>query len=331
MCIRDSADETDVSRGDVLAPPQARPEMSDQFAAHLLWMSDDELLPGRQYLIKIGAKTVPASITELKHKIDVNTLEHLAAKTLQLNEVGFGNFSTAEPIAFDPYAVNRDTGAFIVIDRFTNGTVGAGMIEFGLRRATNVHWQALDVNKEARARIKGQSPAILWFTGLSGSGKSTIANIVEKKLLALGRHTYMLDGDNVRHGLNRDLGFTDADRVENIRRVGEAAKLFVDAGLIVLVSFISPFRSERRTARELVGPGEFLEVFVDAPLDVCMARDPKGLYKRAKAGEIKHFTGLDSPYEAPDNAEIHLRTATLSAEDAADVVVEQIQRSGVVH
>jgi bifunctional enzyme CysN/CysC len=325
------ADEIDISRGDLLAPPDARPEMSDQFAAHVLWMAEEELLPGRQYLIKIGSKTVPASVTELKHKIDVNNLDHHAAKTLQLNEVGFGNFSTTEPIAFDPYAVNRDTGAFIVIDRFTNGTVGAGMIDFGLRRATNVHWQALDVNKEARARIKGQSAAILWFTGLSGSGKSTIANIVEKKLLVLGRHTYMLDGDNVRHGLNRDLGFTDADRVENIRRVAEAARLFVDAGLIVLVSFISPFRSERRTARELVGKGEFLEVFVDAPLEVCIERDPKGLYKRAQAGEIKHFTGISSPYEAPEHAEIHLKTATLSAEDAADLVIEQIRKAGIVH
>jgi bifunctional enzyme CysN/CysC len=325
------ADEIDISRGDVLAPPDARPEMSDQFAAHLLWMAEDELLPGRQYLIKIGTKSVPASITELKHKIDVNNLDHHAAKTLHLNEVGFCNLSTTEPIAFDPYTANRDTGAFIVIDRFTNGTVGAGMIEFGLRRATNVHWQALDVNKNARATLKGQSPAILWFTGLSGSGKSTIANIVEKKLLAMGRHTYMLDGDNVRHGLNRDLGFTDADRVENIRRVAEAAKLFVDAGLIVLVSFISPFRSERRTARELVTPGEFLEVFVDAPLEVCIARDPKGLYKRAQAGEIKHFTGISSPYEAPEHAEIHLETATLSAEDAADRVIEEIRKAGIVH
>ena len=324
------ADEIDVSRGDVLAPPNARPELSDQFAAHLLWMAEDELLPGRQYLIKIGSKTVSASITELKHKIDVNTLDHLAAKTLHLNEVGFGNLSTTEPIAFDPYLSNRDTGAFIVIDRFTNGTVGAGMIEFGLRRATNVHWQALDVNKDLRAHLKGQSPAVLWFTGLSGSGKSTIANIVEKKLLALGRHTYMLDGDNVRHGLNRDLGFTDADRVENIRRVAEAAKLFVDAGLIVLVSFISPFRSERRTARELVQRGEFLEVFVDAPIEVCMARDPKGLYKRARAGEIKHFTGIDSPYEPPEHPEIHLHTATLSAEDAADRIIDQIRKAGII-
>jgi len=325
------ADEIDISRGDVLVPPEARPEVSDQFAAHLLWMAEEELLPGRQYLIKIGTKSVPASVTELKHKVDVNNLEHLAAKTLHLNEVGFCNFSTTEPIAFDPYAENRDTGAFILIDRFTNGTVGAGMIEFGLRRATNVHWQALDVNKEARAKLKGQSPAILWFTGLSGSGKSTIANIVEKKLHSLGRHTYMLDGDNVRHGLNRDLGFTDADRVENIRRVAEAAKLFVDAGLIVLVSFISPFRSERRTARELVKQGEFLEVFVDAPLEVCMARDPKGLYKKARRGEIKHFTGISSPYEAPEHAEIHLETATLSAEDAADRVIEQIRKAGIVH
>jgi bifunctional enzyme CysN/CysC len=324
------ADEIDISRGDVLAPPDARPEMSDQFAAHLLWMAEEELLPGRQYLVKIGTKTVPASITELKHKIDVNNLDHLAAKTLQLNEVGFCNLSTTEPIAFDPYVANRDTGAFIVIDRFTNGTVGAGMIAFGLRRATNVHWQALDVGKEARSQQKGQRPAILWFTGLSGSGKSTIANIVERKLLALGRHTYLLDGDNVRHGLNRDLGFTDADRVENIRRVAEAAKLFVDAGLIVLVSFISPFRSERRTARELVGKGEFLEVFVDAPIEVCMARDPKGLYKRAQAGEIKHFTGISSPYEPPEHAEIHLETASLSAEAAADRVIDHMRKAGVL-
>ncbi|MBI1212330.1 MAG: sulfate adenylyltransferase subunit CysN [Alphaproteobacteria bacterium] len=324
------AEEIDVSRGDLLVPPSDRPEVSDQFAAHMLWMAEDELLPGRQYLLKIGTRTVPASITELKHKIDVNNLEHFAAKTLHLNEVGFCNFSTTEPIAFDPYTENRDTGAFIVIDRFTNGTVGAGMIEFGLRRATNVHWQALDVNKEARAELKGQRPAILWFTGLSGSGKSTIANIVEQKLHAMGRHTYMLDGDNVRHGLNRDLGFTDADRVENIRRVAEAAKLFVDAGLIVLVSFISPFRSERRTARELVKPGEFLEVFVDAPLEVCMERDPKGLYKRAQAGEIKHFTGISSPYEAPDQPEIHLETATMPPEDAADRVIDLIRQAGVI-
>ncbi|MCE9522478.1 MAG: adenylyl-sulfate kinase, partial [Alphaproteobacteria bacterium] len=253
-----------------------------------------------------------------------------AAKTLQLNEVGYCNFSTTSPIAFDPYAENRETGGFIVIDRFTNGTVGAGMIEFGLRRATNVHWQALDVNKEARASLKGQRPSVLWFTGLSGSGKSTIANIVEKKLLLAGRHTYMLDGDNVRHGLNRDLGFTDADRVENIRRVAETAKLFVDAGLIVLVSFISPFRSERRTARELVRKDEFLEVYVDTPIEVCMARDPKGLYKRAKAGEIKNFTGLDSPYEAPENPEIHVNTVDLSPEAAADAIIARLRDARIV-
>jgi bifunctional enzyme CysN/CysC len=324
------ADEVDISRGDVLATPGDRPEVSDQFAAHLLWMAEEELLPGRQYLIKIGAKSVPASITELKHKIDVNSLEKHAAKTLQLNEVGFCNFSTASAIAFDAYTDNRDTGGFIVIDRFTNATVGAGMIEFGLRRATNVHWQALDVDRKARAELKGQKPAVLWFTGLSGSGKSTIANIVEKKLLAMGRHTYLLDGDNVRHGLNRDLGFTDADRVENIRRVAEAAKLFVDAGLIVLVSFISPFRSERRSARELVAKDEFLEVFVDTPIEVCMTRDPKGLYKRAKAGEIKNFTGLDSPYEPPENAEIRVNTVDLSPEDAADQIIARLKAAGVV-
>ena len=323
-------DEIDISRGDVLAAPSARPEFADQFAAHLLWMAEEELLPGRQYLIKIGAKTVPASVTELKHKIDVNSLENFAAKTLQLNEVGFCNFSTTTPIAFDPYADNRETGGFIVIDRFTNGTVGAGMIDFGLRRATNVHLQALDVNKTARAALKGQKPVILWFTGLSGSGKSTIANIVEKKLHVLGQHTYMLDGDNVRHGLNRDLGFTDADRVENIRRVAEAAKLFVDAGLIVLVSFISPFRSERRTAREIVGQGEFLEVFVDTPIEVCMARDPKGLYKRAQAGEIKNFTGIDSPYEVPEAPEIHVRTVNVTAEDAADQIVARLRAAKII-
>ena len=273
------ADEVDVSRGDILAVPTARPEVSDQFAAHLLWMAEEELLPGRQYLLKIGARTIPASVTDLKHKVEVNTLEHLAGKTLALNEVGYCNISTAQPIAFDSYRDNRDTGGFILIDRFTNATVAAGMIDFGLRRATNVHWQALDVNKVSRAETKGQKPAILWFTGLSGSGKSTIANLVERTLFAQGRHTYLLDGDNVRHGLNRDLGFTDADRVENIRRVAEAARLFVDAGLIVLVSFISPFRSERRMARELFAPGEFMEVFVDTPIEVCMTRDPKGLYR----------------------------------------------------
>jgi bifunctional enzyme CysN/CysC len=296
-------DEVDISRGDVLADPHARPIVSDQFAAHLLWMADEELLPGRQYLLKLGTATVPAQVSGLKHKVDVNSLDHHAAATLALNEVGYVNFALTQALAFDAYRDNRDTGGFILIDRFTNATVGAGMIDFSLMRATNVHWQALDVNKEARAKLKGQKPAVLWFTGLSGSGKSTIANLVEKALAAAGKHTYLLDGDNVRHGLNKDLGFTDADRVENIRRIGEAARLFVDAGLIVLTAFISPFRSERRMARELLGEGEFLEVFVDTPIEICMQRDPKGLYEKAKAGKIKNFTGIDSPYEAPERAE----------------------------
>ena len=313
-------DEVDVSRGDVLSAPGSRPEVSDQFAAHLLWMAEEEMLPGRPYLIKLATTTASGAITSLKHKTDVNTLEHLAGRTLHLNEVGYINLSLSQPIAFDPYTDNRDMGGFIVIDRYTNATVGAGMIDFGLRRATNVHWQALDVNKDVRAAQKGQKPAVLWFTGLSGSGKSTIANLVEGKLHSNGRHTYLLDGDNVRHGLNRDLGFTDADRVENIRRVAETSKLFVDAGLIVLVSFISPFRSERRMARELLGPGEFIEVFVDTPLEVCMARDPKGLYVKAKAGEIRNFTGIDSPYELPETAEITIKTV----EDEPAVHAERI-------
>jgi bifunctional enzyme CysN/CysC len=319
------SDEVDISRGDVLCDPHARPDVSDQFAAHLLWMAEEELLPGRQYLLKLATGTVPATVSSLKHRVDVNTLEHMASKTLALNEVGYCNFSLSQPLAFDPYRDNRDMGGFILIDRFTNATVGAGMIDFGLRRATNVHWQALDVNKQARAGMKSQKATILWFTGLSGSGKSTIANLVEKALVAEGRHTYLLDGDNVRHGLNRDLGFTDADRVENIRRVGETAKLFLDAGLIVLVSFISPFRSERRMARELVGEGEFVEVFVDTPLDVCMTRDPKGLYEKARAGAIKNFTGIDSPYEAPQGAEITLATVDAPAETQAERILSYLR------
>ncbi|HWU26496.1 MAG TPA: sulfate adenylyltransferase subunit CysN [Rhizomicrobium sp.] len=324
------ADEIDISRGDVLSTPSARPEVSDQFAAHILWMAEEQMLPGRPYLLKIGTATVPASVTELKHKVDVNTLDHLAGKTLALNEVGYANVSTSQPIAFDPYAENRDTGAFILIDRFTNATIAAGMIDFGLRRATNVHWQALDVNKVLRAESKGQKPAVLWFTGLSGSGKSTIANLVERTLFAQGRHTYLLDGDNVRHGLNRDLGFTDVDRVENIRRVAEAARLFVDAGLIVLVSFISPFRSERRLARELLVPGEFIEIFVDTPLDVCIARDPKGLYAKAQHGEIKHFTGIDSPYEPPDAPEITLKTVGYDPAALAEEIVAYLRHAKIV-
>ncbi|HEY4113243.1 MAG TPA: sulfate adenylyltransferase subunit CysN [Rhizomicrobium sp.] len=324
------ADEIDISRGDVICAPTARPEVSDQFAAHVLWMTDDEMLPGRQYLLKVGTSTVSATISELKHKVDVNSLDHLAAKTLQLNEVGYLNISTAHPIAFDPYTENRDTGGFILIDRFTNATAGAGMIDFGLRRATNVHWQALSVDKRLRARLKGQSPAVLWFTGLSGSGKSTIANLVEKALLKDGRHTYLLDGDNVRHGLNRDLGFTDADRVENIRRVAEAARLFVDAGEIVLVSFISPFRGERRMARELLEKGEFIEVFVDTPIEICMQRDPKGLYQKAAAGEIKNFTGIDSPYEGPENPELTLHTVETTPEELANKILGYLRENGYI-
>ncbi len=322
------ADEIDASRGDVVCAAGARPEVSDQFAANLLWMAEEEMLPGRPYMLKIGAHTIPAQITELKHKTDVNTLSHAAGKTLHLNEVGYANLSLSQPIAFDPYRENRDTGGFILIDRFSNATVGAGMIDFGLRRATNVHWQALDVSKSARAALKGQKPAVLWFTGLSGSGKSTVANLVERALHAEGKHTYMLDGDNVRHGLNRDLGFTDADRVENIRRVAETAKLFVDAGLIVLVSFISPFRSERRMARELLQAGEFIEVFVDTPLEVCIQRDPKGLYKKAQSGAIKHFTGIDSPYEVPENPELTLKTAEGDPTSHASAIVGYLRSGG---
>ena len=324
------ADEIDVARGDVLAKPESRPEVVDQFAAHVLWMSEDAMLPGRSYLLRIGTKYVPARITNLKHKVDVNTLEHIAAKTLGLNEIGLCNIATATPVAFDPYEENRETGAFILVDRFTNATAGAGMITFGLRRATNIHRQDLLIDKASRSRLNAHKPVILWFTGLSGSGKSTIANIVERELHARGVHTYMLDGDNVRHGLNRDLGFTDADRVENIRRVGEVARLFVDAGLIVLCSFISPFRAERRMVRELVSGEEFIEVFVDTPIEECMKRDPKGLYARAKEGKIKNFTGIDSPYEAPENPEVVVNTADGTAEEAARRVLDALNLRGII-
>jgi bifunctional enzyme CysN/CysC len=322
-------DEIDISSGDLLVPPSGRSEVSDQFAAHVLWMAEEELLPGRQYLLKCAAKTVPAQVTALEHKIDVNTFAHLAAKTLRLNEVGSANFALTEPIAFDTYAESRDTGGFILIDRFTNHTVAAGMIDVGLRRS-DVHPQALAVDQAVRAGIKGQKPVVVWFTGLSGSGKSTIANLVERALVAEGRHTYLLDGDNVRYGLNRDLGFTDADRVENVRRMGEVARLFVDAGLIVLVAIISPFRSERDTARELVGREQFLEIFVHAPLDVCVARDPKGLYRKAKAGEIENFTGIDSAYEVPESAELTLDTAGADAAEHAREVVRLLRRRGYI-
>jgi bifunctional enzyme CysN/CysC len=315
------SDEIDISRGDVLAARDARPEVTDQFAANLVWMHEDALLPGRSYLLKCGTKTVSATISDLKYKIDINSFEHLAAKDLKLNEVAVVNVSLNEAIAVDPYAENRETGAFILIDRFSNATVGAGMISFGLRRATNVHWQAVDVTRAAHSALKGQVPKVAWFTGLSGSGKSTIANIVEKKLHALGKHTFLLDGDNVRHGLNKDLGFSDTDRVENIRRVGEVAKLMTDAGLIVLVSFISPFRAEREMARGLVGEGEFLEIFVDTPLTACEARDTKGLYAKARAGTLQNFTGIDSPYEVPDAPDVRIDTTIETAEDSAERVV----------
>ena len=322
------ADEIDISRGDVICGGQAPSLISDQFAAHILWMSEDAMLPGRQYYMKVHNKLVSASISDLKHKVNVNTLEQQAGKTLELNEVGVCNLSLDQQIAYDPYKENRQTGSFILIDRRTNETIGVGMLDFSLRRAQNVVWQEMKVDQEARANLKHQKPAVLWFTGLSGSGKSTIANLVEQKLYDRGRHTTTLDGDNVRHGLNKDLGFTDADRVENIRRVGEAAKLMVDAGLLVLVSFISPFISERRLARRLVDDGEFIEVFVNTPLELCESRDPKGLYKKARAGEIKNFTGIDSAYEAPEAPEIEIKTADLSAEEAADQIIAYLDARG---
>ncbi|HEU4602554.1 MAG TPA: sulfate adenylyltransferase subunit CysN [Steroidobacteraceae bacterium] len=324
-------DEIDVSRGDVLSTTTSPPAVADQFQATIVWMHDEPMLPGRPYLLKIGTRTVTASITTPKYKVNVNTLEHLAAKQLDLNEIGVCNISLDRAIAFDPYTDNREMGGFILIDKLSNDTVGAGLLSFALRRAENIHWQALDVNKHARAALKGQRACVLWFTGLSGAGKSTVANLVEKRLHALGRHTYTLDGDNIRHGLNKDLGFTDADRVENIRRVAEVTKLMVDAGLIVLVSFISPFRSERRLARELVQPGEFFEVFVDTPLEEAEKRDPKGLYKKARGGQLKNFTGIDSPYEAPENPEIHLHTALLSPEDAAEQILQTLRQAGMLY
>ncbi|MEW6597204.1 MAG: sulfate adenylyltransferase subunit CysN [Pseudomonadota bacterium] len=324
------ADEIDCSRGDVIAAADAPPEVADQFEATLVWMADEELLPGRPYWLKLGAKLVAAQVTHIKHKINVNSLEHLAAKTLGLNEIAVVTLSLDQSIPFDAYDDVRDLGGFILIDRLSNATVAAGMIRFALRRAHNIHWQALDVSRESRAESLGQKPAVLWFTGLSGAGKSTIANIVEKKLHALGKHTYVLDGDNVRHGLNRDLGFTDADRVENIRRVAEVAKLMADAGLIVLVSFISPFRAERDMARKLMVEGEFIEVFVDTPLAVAEARDVKGLYKKARTGELQHFTGINSPYEAPESPEIRIDTGVSAPEQGADAILALLETRGVV-
>ncbi len=316
--------ELDISRGDMLVTPGQTPEYSDQFQARLVWMSDQPAHPGRSYLLKIGTQTLPATITGLKHKTDVNTLEKLAATHLELNEIGTVTIATDSPVSFDPYAANRLTGGFILIERISNATLGAGVIDFGLRRAENLTYQHFDVNREVRARSLGQKAKIVWFTGLSGSGKSTIANLVEKRLTAKGKHVYVLDGDNVRHGLNKDLGFTDTDRIENIRRVAEVARLMADAGLIVMVSFISPFRNERRLAREIAGDVDFVEVFVDTPLDVCEARDPKGLYAKARAGLIKNFTGLDSAFERPERADITLDGADSDPARLAERLYEQV-------
>ncbi|CAM5400982.1 sulfate adenylyltransferase subunit CysN [Thauera mechernichensis] len=324
------ADEIDISRGDVISTVEAPAEVADQFETTLVWMHDEPMLPGRPYLLKIGAKTVAATITDIKYQVNVNTLEHVAAKKLELNAIGVCNISLDRPIAFDAYRDNRDTGGFILVNRLSNNTVGAGLLHFALRRAHNIHLQHVDVNKVARATQKHQKSCVLWFTGLSGAGKSSIANLVEKKLHALGHHTYLLDGDNVRHGLNKDLGFTDADRVENIRRVAEVAKLMVDAGLIVLTAFISPFKSERRMARSLMGDDEFIEIFVNTPLEIAEQRDVKGLYKKARRGELKNFTGIDSPYEAPENPELRLTTPQLSLDAAADAVIATLRLRGVI-
>jgi len=323
-------DEIDVSRGDVIAGADRTPGISDQFQATVIWMHEEPMLPGRTYLMKIGTRTVGASITSQRYKLNVNTLEHLAAKQLELNEIGVCNLSLDQPVPYDPYDQNRDTGGFVLIDRLTNDTLGAGLIHFALRRSGNIHWQALDVNKGARARLKGQRACVLWFTGLSGAGKSTIANLIERRLFALGRHTYILDGDNLRHGLNKDLGFTDADRVENIRRVAEVARVMVDAGLIVIVSFISPFRAERRMAREMMAAGEFFEVFVDTPLAEAERRDSKGLYAKARRGELKNFTGVDSPYERPEKPEIHIDMTKLSPEQGAEAVLASLRAAAVL-
>ncbi|HEX5930848.1 MAG TPA: sulfate adenylyltransferase subunit CysN [Methyloceanibacter sp.] len=324
------AEEVDVSRGDVIALAANAPSVADQMAARIIWFDEEPMLPGRAYTLKCGNQTTTATVLNLKYKLNVDNLDHVAGKTLEINEVGSCNLNTAKPLVFDPYAENIDTGSFILIDRFTNATVAAGMIEFGLRRATNVRWQELSIDKAARSGLKEQKPCVLWFTGLSGAGKSTIANALEKRLHAMGRHTYLLDGDNVRHGLNKDLGFTDADRVENIRRVAEAARLFVDAGLIVMVSFISPFRSERRMARDLFDAGEFIEIFVDTPLEVCEARDPKGLYVKARAGLIANFTGIDSVYEPPERAELKLDASKASSESLAEAVLAELRQRHLI-
>ena len=321
------ADQLDCSRGDVLAAAEDPPEMADQFEATLVWMADEELLPGRPYWLKLATQLATATIHSPKYQINVNTMEHLAAKTLGLNAIGVANLSTDKPLVFEPYEKSRELGGFILIDKISNATVAAGMLHFALRRSSNVHWQPLDIDRDAHARLKHQRPRLLWFTGLSGAGKSSIANLVQKKLYALGRHSFLLDGDNIRHGLNKDLGFTDADRVENIRRIGEVAKLMTDAGLIVLTAFISPFRAERRMVREMSQPGEFVEIYVETPLEVAELRDVKGLYKKARAGQLMHFTGIDSPYEPPEHPEIRVNTVETSAEEAAEEIVAYIIRT----
>ncbi|MEH6827663.1 sulfate adenylyltransferase subunit CysN [Parasphingorhabdus sp.] len=317
-------DEIDCSRGDVIATADNPPEVSDQFEATIVWMDDDALLPGRAYWLKLGTQMVSATVQEPKYSIDVNTMQHMAAKTLDLNAIGVAEIATDKPIVFEAYADNRTLGGFILIDKITNATVGAGMLHFSLRRAQNVHWQATDITREAHADLKNQKPKVLWFTGLSGSGKSTIANEVEKLLNIMNRHTFLLDGDNVRHGLNKDLGFTEADRIENIRRVGEVAKLMTDAGLIVLTAFISPFRAERNMARAMLPESEFVEIFVDTPLEVAEKRDVKGLYKKARAGELKNFTGIDSPYEPPEKPDIRVNTVEMTPVQAAEYIIRQI-------
>jgi bifunctional enzyme CysN/CysC len=320
------ADQLDCSRGDVLAAAEDPPETADQFEATLVWMADEELLPGRPYWLKLATQLATATIHSPKYQINVNTMEHLAAKTLGLNAIGVANLSTDKPLVFEPYERSRELGGFILIDKISNATVAAGMLHFALRRSSNVHWQPLDIDRDAHARLKHQRPRLLWFTGLSGAGKSSIANLVQKKLYALGKHSFLLDGDNIRHGLNKDLGFTDADRVENIRRIGEVARLMTDAGLIVLTAFISPFRAERRMVREMSQPGDFVEIYVETPLEVAEQRDVKGLYKKARAGQLKHFTGIDSPYEPPERPEIRVNTVETSAEEAAEVIVAYINR-----
>jgi bifunctional enzyme CysN/CysC len=321
LCL---ADEVDCSRGDMIVAAANPPEVADQFEATIVWMAEEPLLAGRAYLMKIGTQTVSATVAAPKYQVNVNTMAHLAAKSLTLNAIGVATLATDRPIIFAPYAQSRTLGGFILIDKLTNATLAAGMLNFSLRRAQNVHWQATEITRERRAALKNQTPLVLWFTGLSGAGKSTIANLVEKRLARMNRHSFLLDGDNVRHGLNRDLGFTDADRVENIRRLGEVAKLMTDAGLIVITAFISPFRADRQMVREMIAPGEFMEVYIETTLAQAEARDVKGLYKKARAGNLKNFTGIDSPYEVPESPEITIDTAKMTADEAADLIISKI-------